>query len=150
MPAASSISPSLTSVPSGFNSQSSGNLSFDNEYVYVKCNGWRRFPIFQALNLPFGFPDPLHRGDVYCDNQYFYIVVDDIWKKFPIMIIKPLRPIMGDVPVLNIQDTKLTTFPRATDNYGRWGMISFNAEYFCIWGQGKWHKTPIVGMQPKN
>lgn len=62
------------------------------------------------------------------------------------MIIKPLRPIMGEVPVVNIQQTKLTTFPRATDNYGRWGMISFNAEYFCIWGQGKWHKTPIARM----
>lgn len=150
MPAAASISPSLTSVPAGFNSQSSGNFSFDNEYVYVKYNGWRRFPLIRVLNLPFGFPDPSHKGDIYCDNQYFYIVVDNIWKKLPIMIIKPLRPIMGDVPVLNIQDTKLTTFPRATDNYGRWGMISFNAEYFCIWGQGKWHKTPIARMQKRN
>lgn len=53
---------------------------------------------------------------------------------------------MGDVPMINIQETKLTTFPRGTDNYGRWGMISFNAEYFCIWGQGKWHKIPIARL----
>lgn len=146
MPAAASIPPSLTSVPTGFESQSGGNLSFDDEYLYVKYKGWRRFPLIRVTNFSFGFPDPSHNGDIYCDNQYFYIVVNRQWKRMPIMIIKPLRPIMGDVPVVNIQETKLTTFPKGTDNYGRWGMISFNAEYFCIWGQGKWHKTPIARM----
>lgn len=146
MPAASSIPPVPTVVPLSFGAQSSGNIAVDDEYLYVKYNGWRRFPLVDPQNLPFGFPDPLNNWDIFCDNQYFYVVVDHKWKRMPIMIIKPLRPIMGDVPVLNIRDTKLTTFPRATDNYGRWGMISFNAEYFCIWGQGKWHKTPIARM----
>lgn len=146
MPAAASISPSVTSVPTAFGAQSSGNVSFDKEYFYVKYNGWRRFPLMQVSNLPFRFPNPSHNGDIYTDNQYFYIVVNHEWRKLPIMVIKPRRPIMGEVPVVNIQQTKLTTFPRATDNYGRWGMISFNAEYFCIWGQGKWHKTPIARM----
>ncbi len=150
MPAAASIPPSVTLVPKSFGQQSSGNLAFDHEYLYVKYKGWRRFPLLRVSNFPFGFPDAVNIGDIYCDNQYFYIVVvyENVrqWRKMPIMIIKPLRPIMGDVPVVNIQETKLTTFPRATDNYGRWGMISFNAEYFCIWGQGKWHKTPIVRM----
>ena len=149
MPAAASIAPSLTNVPSSFDS-SGGNIAFDNEYLYVKYNGWRRFPLLRASNFPFGFPTPDHSGDIYCDNQYFYIVVNRQWRKLPIEIIKPRRPIMGDVPVINIQNTKLTTFPRATDNYGRWGMISFNAEYFCIWGQGKWHKTPIARMSKRN
>lgn len=145
MPAAS-ISPSPTSVPGSFDAQSSGNISFDDEYLYVKYNGWRRVPLFLASDLPFKFPQPTHNGDIYCDNQYFYIVINYQWRKMPIMIIKPLRSIMGEVPVINIRQTKLTTFPRATDNYGRWGMISFNAEYFCIWGRGKWHKTPLVRM----
>jgi hypothetical protein len=29
-------------------------------------------------------------------------------------------------------------------------MISFNAEYFCIWGQGKWHKIPVVRLSKQN
>jgi hypothetical protein len=146
MPAAASIPPTLTTVPSNFNAQSSGNVSFDHEYFYVKYNGWRRFPLVRTQNLSFGFPDPSHEGNIYTDNQYFYLVVNHQWKKFPIFIIKPRRPIMGKVPMINIQETKLTTFPSGTDNYGRWGMISFNNEYFCIWGQGKWHKIPITRM----
>ena len=150
MPAAASIPPSLTSVPSSFGAQSSGNVAFNNEYFFVKYNGWRRFPLVRTLNLGFGFPEPSNNGDIYTDNQYFYLVVDHIWKRLPIFVIKPLRPIMGDVPMINIQETKLTTFPRTTDNYGRWGMISFNAEYFCIWGQGKWHKIPIARLSAHN
>lgn len=149
MAAAASIPPSLTSVPDGFGSQSSGNVAFDNTYFYVKYNGWRRFPLLRSSTLKFGFPNPSNNGDIYTDNQYFYIAVNRQWKKMPIFVIKPRRPIMGDVPVVNIQETKLTTFPRGTDNYGRWGMVSFNAEYFCIWGQGKWHKVPIARL-PKS
>ena len=66
--------------------------------------------------------------------------------RLPIFIIKPLRPILGDVPTINIRDTKLTTFPRSTDNYGRWGMLAFNADYFCVWGMGKWHKISVARM----
>ena len=146
MPAAASIPPSLTVVPKSFSSPSSGNVAFDNEYFYVKYNGWRRFPLIQTSNLGFVFPNVSRNGDIYTDNEYFYIAFNQEWLRLPIMIIKPLRPILGDVPVVNIQNTKLSTFPKGTDNYGRWGMISFNAEYFCIWGQGKWHKTPIVRM----
>lgn len=146
MPAAASISPSLTSVPDGFNSLSSGNIAFDDHYFYVKYNGWRRFPLMRALNLEHGFPNPSHNGVVFTDNQYFYIVVNKEWRRSPAFVIKPLRPIFGNVDPVSVQETKLTTFPRGTDNYGRWGMISFNAEYFCIWGQGKWHKVPIVRM----
>lgn len=144
MPAAASIAPSLTDVPSASDNQSSGNVAFDNQYFYVKYNGWKRFPLIRTPRAPFGFPDAAHNGDLYCDNQYFYITVKDRWMRLPIFVIKPLRPIMGDVVPVNIQQTKLTTFPRGTDNYGRWGMISFNAEYFCIWGQGKWHKVPVA------
>jgi hypothetical protein len=146
MPAAASIPPTLTDVPSSFGAQSSGNVSFDNQYFYVKYNGWRRFPLVVTSNLAFGFPPPSTNGNIYTDNQYFYIVANYMWMKFPIFVIKPLRPILGDVPMINIKNTKLTTFPRGTDNYGRWGMISFNAEYFCIWGQGKWHKVPATRM----
>lgn len=146
MPAAASIPPSLTDVPVSFNAPSSGNVAFDKEYFYVKYNGWRRFPLVRTSNLPFGFPNPSTNGNIYTDNQYFYLVVNHQWKKLPIFIIKPLRAILGEVPMINIQETKLTTFPRGTDNYGRWGMIAFNAEYFCIWGQGKWHKIPVARM----
>lgn len=146
MPAAASISPDLTDVPVNFDAQSSGNVSFDNEYFYVKYNGWRRFPLVITLNLGFTFPAPSNNGDIYTDNQYFYLVVNHTWMRLPIFVVKPLRPILGDVPVVNIRNTKLTTLPRGTDNYGRWGMIAFNAEYFCIWGMGKWHKIPVVRM----
>lgn len=146
MPAAASIPPSPTSVPVSFDAQSSGNIAVDDEYLYVKYNGWRRAALLVVPQFPFGFPPPSHNWDIFCDNQYFYVVVNYKWKRFPIMVIKPLRPIFGSVPVLNIRNTKLTTFPSGTDNYGRWGMLSFNAEYFCIWGQGKWHKTPISRM----
>jgi len=150
MPAAKSIPPSLTDVPSSFNAQSSGNVSFDHEYFYVKYNGWRRFPLIETFNLGYRFPDPSNNGDIYTDNQYFYIVVNHKWKRLPIFIIKPNRPFFGEVPSINIQNTKLTTFPRGTDNYGRWGMISFNAEYFCIWGWEKWHKIPVVRMPERS
>src|ERR1035437_1629987 len=146
MPAAASIAPLLTDVPVGFGDHSSGNVTFDNQYFYVKYNGWRRFPLVVTSNLGFRFPDPSNNGDIYTDNQYFYIVVNHGWKKLPIFVIKPLLQILGDVPVINIRQTKLTTFPRSTDNYGRWGMISFNSEYFCIWGRGKWHKVPVTRM----
>lgn len=145
MPAAS-IPPSLTNVPSGFGAQSSGNVAFNDEYFFIKYNGWRRFPLVTPSYFQLAFPYPSNNGDIYTDNQYFYLVVNHKWKKLPIFVIKPLRPIMGDVPMINIQETKLTTFPRGTDNYGRWGMLSFNAEYFCIWGQGKWHKIPIARL----
>jgi hypothetical protein len=150
MPAAASIPPALTDVPSSFGAKSSGNVAYNNEYFFVKYNGWRRFPLVRTSNLPYNFPDPSHNGNIYTDNQYFYLTVNHEWKKLPIFVIKPLRPIMGDVPTINIQDTKLTTFPRGTDNYGRWGMIAFNAEYFCIWGQGKWHKVPVARMTMQN
>jgi|ERR1035438_262406 hypothetical protein len=146
MPAAASIPPALTDVPSGFNAQSSGNVSFNNEYFFVKYNGWRRFPLLVTSNLGFTFPDPSNNGDIYTDNQYFYIVVNHTWMRFPILIIKPRPLILGYVPMINIRDTKLTTFPRSTDNYGRWGMLAFNAEYFCIWGIRKWHKIPVARM----
>ena len=146
MPAAASIPPVLTDVPSSFNAQSLGNVSFNNEYFFVKYNGWRRFPLLVTSNLGFTFPDPSNNGDIYTDNQYFYIVVNHTWMRLPIFIIKPLQPIRGYVPVINIRDTKLTTFPRSTDNYGRWSMLAFNAEYFCIWGMGKWHKISVARM----
>ena len=138
--------PKLTSVPLNFSARSSGNVAFDDQYFYVKYDGWRRFPLVQLSSFPFSFPPPSNNGDIYTDNEYFYIVVNGQWKRFPIAIIKPLLFIGWNVSVMNIQDAKLSTFPRSYDNYGTWGMISFNAEYFCIWGQGKWHKTPIVRM----
>ena len=146
MPAAASIPPSLTDVPSGFGAQSSGTVAFNTESFFVKYKGWRRFPLVTPSHFQFGFPNPSNNGNIYTDNQYFYLVVNHKWKKLPIFVIKPLRPIMGDVPMINIQETKLTTFPRGTDNYGRWGMLSFNAEYFCIWGQGKWHRIPVARL----
>ncbi len=149
MPAAASIPPSPTSIPVSFGAQSTGNFAADDEYLYVKYNGWRRSPLLVASNFSFGFPNPSRNLDIFCDNQYFYLVVNHRWKRLPIMVIKPLRPILGDAPVLNIRDAKLTTFPASTDNYGRWGMISFNAEYFCIWAKGKWHKTPIARMSTR-
>ena len=150
MPAAASIPPAVTSVPVSFKAQSSGNVAFDHEYFYVKYKGWRRFPLIRASNVKFGFPTPDNEGNIYTDNQYFYIVVNRQWKKLPIFVVKPLRPVMGDVPMINIQNTKLTAFPHGTDNYGRWGMIAFNAEYFCIWGQGKWHKIPVARLSILN
>ena len=140
-----SIPPSVTAVPSGFK-VSGGNIAFDDQYFYVNYNGWRRFPFAQTSNLGFSFPDPSNNGDIYCDNEYFYIVIHYKWQRLPIFVIKPKLPIGGKVPVINIQNTKLSTFPKSTDQYGRWGMIAFNDEYFCIWGQGKWHKIPIAAM----
>ena len=140
-----SIPPSVTKVPSGFLA-SGGNIAFDEQYFYVNYNGWRRFPLIQTCNLGFSFPAPSNNGDIYCDNEYFYIIVNSEWLRLPIFVIKPHLPIRGKVPTINIQNTKLSTFPSNTDTYGCWGMIAFNAEYFCIWGQGKWHKVPIVPM----
>lgn len=140
-----SISPSVTRVPSGFRA-SGGNIAFDDQYLYINYNGWRRFPLSYTCNLGFAFPVPSNNGDIYCDNEYFYIVINDQWMRLPVCVIKSQRPIGGTVPVINIQNTKLSQFPSNTDIYGRWGMIAFNAEYFCIWGQGKWHKIPISPM----
>ena len=139
------IPPSVTKVPSGFK-VSGGNVAFDDQYFYVNYNGWRRFPLTQTSNLGFAFPDPSNNGDIYCDNEYFYIVFDYKWLRLPVFVIKPRLPIGGHVPVINIQNTKLSAFPKTTDQYGRWGMIAFNAEYFCIWGQGKWHKISMAPM----
>ena len=146
MPAIPSIPPLITDVPVGFGEPSSGNLTYDNQYFYVKYNGWRRFPLTITSNLGFGFPDPSQNGDIYCDNQYFYIVVGFQWFRLPIFVLQANLPFGGIVPVINIKDTKLTTFPTGIANYGRWGMIAFNDEYFCIWGQGKWHKVPVAPM----
>jgi len=139
------IPPSLTVLPNGVNEQSSGNVSYDNEYFYVKYKGWKRFPLSKT-DIYFGFPSPLNDGDIYTDNEYFYITLNKRWLKSPNFVIKTKRPIGDAVPVINIENTKLTTFPRTPDNYGIWGLMSFNAEYFCIWGQKKWHKIPISPM----
>jgi len=150
MPASKSIPPSVTNIPIEFTSQSSGNVAFDSQYFYVKYNGWRRFPLYKATILDFNFPLPSNDGDICTDNQYFYIVVNNVWLRMPSPVIKTHRQIYSNDPPINIRNTKLTTFPRSTDNYGRWGMISFNAEYFCMWGSGKWHKIPIAPLvKPK-
>ena len=139
------IPPTLSPVPYAFKAVG-GNLAFDDNYLYINYNGWRRFPFVQTSNLGFAFPNPSNEGDIYCDNEYFYIVVNYQWVRLPIDVIKPQRPIGGQVPIINIRNTRLSPFPNSTDTYGRWGMISFNAEYFCIWGQGKWHKIPMAIM----
>ncbi len=139
------IPPTLSPVPYAFKAVG-GNMAFDDNYLYINYNGWRRFPFVQTSNLGFAFPSPSNEGDIYCDNEYFYIVVNYHWVRLPIDVIKVNRPIGGQVPVINIKNTRLSPFPNTTDTYGRWGMISFNAEYFCIWGQGKWHKIPMAPM----
>ena len=137
------ISPKLSAVPSAFN-DGGGDIAVDNQYFYVKYSGWRRFPLCNTKNLPHFFPAPTINGYYLTDNEYFYIVVNHKWKRSSEFIIKPLRPIYPmEVNPINITATKLTTFPRGTDNYGRWGSIAFNAEYFCVWGQGKWHKITL-------
>lgn len=140
------ISPALSEIPPYFSS-GGGEIAFDNEYFYVKYNGWRRFPLCTPRNIPRKFPSPTVNGHFLTDNEYFYIVANHRWMRSPEFVIKPRRPILPlESNPLHIKDTKLTTFPRGTDNYGRWGLISFNAEYFCVWGQGKWHKIAIGRM----
>lgn len=140
------ISPALSKVPASFHS-GGGDIAFDEEYFYIKYNGWRRFPLCTTSNLANTLPRPSVKGHYLTDNNYFYIVVGNKWKRSPEFVIKPKRPIYPpEVHPIPIESAKLTTFPRGTDNYGRWGLIAFNAEYFCVWGQGKWHKIPIGKM----
>ena len=139
------IPPSLTTIPIKFDERSPGNVCYDAEYFYVKYDGWRRFPLSKT-NLDFGGPPPKLDGDIYTDNEYFYITLNKQWLKFANLVIKTKLPIGDDAPIINIKQTKLTAFPRRYDTYGSWGLMSFNAEYFCIWGQKKWHRIPITPM----
>ncbi len=138
--------PSLTDTPNGFNSISSGNMYYDSEYFYVKYKGWRRFRLSPVSSLDYNFPFPKNEGDIFTDNEYFYIGYNNQWIRFPCNVFRPNRPIGNDSTVINLKNCKVSSFPSRPDSYGYWGLISFNKEYFCIWGRGKWHKIPIFPM----
>ena len=141
------LPPTPTLIPYEVDEHSSGNVTYDTEYFYVKYRSWKRFPLFPSSTFEYGFPAPIHEGDVYIESDYFYIVINKQWFRSPYFVIKPNRPIGRASSVINIKNMKLTTFPQRVDSYGTWGMMSFDSEYFCIWGQGKWHKIPIFPMK---
>lgn len=143
------LPPLLTILPTGFGDESSGNVSYNEEYFYVKYKGWRRFPLFKATELNQDFPLPKENGDIYTDSEYFYITINKQWRRVQYCVIKPNLPIGDEVSVLNIRNTKMTSFPKSPDNYGTWGLISVNAEYFCVWAHQKWHRIPIYPMPKK-